>query len=178
MTTPNYPYGEPNDPQSQGNNLNYGSYSGNYGGTAGETPQINGSAYAGGFENSPLNVGDNKIAKWALGLGIAALITLLAAFGGPLAILSLLSPILAIAGIIVSIIALAKGRKFTGAAKRRGFSITGLTLSIVTLVIIVVSVIAITVLVSNSGILDCFNGENADVTAQQLCVEETLNNSF
>lgn len=193
MTNPNYPYG---DPDNTGGTPDYGSYGGgqnNSGGGAGpfdpsSTGQPSGSypgstsggfhdpynsGYTGGFENSPMNAKKNKLAAWALGLGIASIAVFLTMFAGPLAILLLAAPFIAVAGIIVAIVALLKGKKYQGSNKRTGWSVGGLILSIISLLIMVFfTVVAVAFL--NSGIVDCFI-DYSDATSQQACIEGFMN---
>ncbi len=202
MTTPNYPYGEPENngdanSGSGGGAPDYGSYGSGNPASAGdystESPgagQISNSyplaggagyqdpynsGYTGGFENSPLNATKNKVAAWALGLGIASVVLYLTIFTGPLAVLVLLAPFIAVAGIIVSIVALVKGKKVDGPGRRTGFSIAGLILSIIGLLIFIFFIVVI-MMVLGSGVMDCFNADYPDAAAQQACIQTTLNN--
>ena len=191
MTTPNYPYGDPGDNNnhnqgSAGGTPDYGSYGsgnpdwgakqsgsvgpGGYGQPYQDSPTT---SYGGGFENSPMNAKPNKLAAWALGLGIASIVALLTVFAGPLAVLILAAPFLAVAGVIVSIMALVRGKRFQGASKRTGWSVGGLILSVITLLIVVFFTV-IVVAFLNSGIMDCFV-DNTDAASQQACVEQFLN---
>ncbi len=184
MTTPNYPYGDPGntDGNNQGNaggapdygSYNAGQFSAGSPGSGHQDPY--GAAYAGGFENSPMNATPNKLAAWALGLGIASLVVFLTVFTGPLAILLLAAPFIAVAGIIVSIVALIKGKKYQGSNRRTGWSIGGLIMSILSLLITAFFTILVVVFL-NSGILDCFV-DNPDAASQQACVEQFMNENF
>lgn len=181
MTTPNYPYGDPGDnsnhPQqaNSGGTPDYGSYGSGAPDWGAEQPYQGASpaSYGGGFENSPMNAKPNKLAAWALGLGIASVVALLTVFAGPLAVLILAAPFLAVAGVIVSIVALVRGKKFQGAGKRTGWSVGGLILSVISLLIVVFFTVVVVAFL-NSGIMDCFV-DNPDVASQQACVEQFLN---
>lgn len=182
MTTPNYPYGDPgNNSNNQGNAggaPDYGSYGSGApdwaAGPSGSTaPGGYGQPYGGGFENSPMNEKPNRLAAWALGLGIASVVALLTVFAVPLAVLILAAPFLAIAGVIVSIVALVRGKRFQGANKRTGWSVGGLILSAISLLIVIFFTVVVVAFL-NSGIMDCFV-DNSDVSSQQACVEQFLN---
>lgn len=200
MTNPNYPYGDPgntggnpggnpggNNPGNPGGTPDYGSYgstggagggeqfSGGYPGT-GAAQDPYGTNYGGGFENSPMNVKKNKLAGWALGLGIASIVVFLTVFTGPLAVLILAAPFIAVAGLIVSIVALIRGKNYQGSNKRTGWSVGGLILSIISLIIVAFFTILV-VLFLNSGIMDCFT-ENSTTATQQACVEQFMNENF
>ncbi|ANE04191.1 DUF4190 domain-containing protein [Corynebacterium crudilactis] len=163
MTTPNYPYNDDSGSQNPFNDAPYGA----------NQPGPYDSSYTGGFENSPLNSAKNTAATWALGLGIASLVSLLAVFTVVGAFLALLAPAFALAGIIVAIVALVKAKKINGPGKRKGFAITGLILSILTLVVLIgITIIAVT-LFANSGLVECAN--LPDAAAQQQCVEDIIN---
>ncbi|WP_080794650.1 hypothetical protein [Corynebacterium pacaense] len=184
MTTPNYPYGEPDNnggsPTGPGNgapdNTAYGAGpqgpAGAYPGNGYQDP-YGSPQYSGGFENSPLNQGSNKVAPWALGLGIASILLYVLAFIPGIGVISILAPVAALAGLIVSIIALVKGRKFQGRARRTGFSVTGLILSILSLIIVVFLTIVV-IAVMGTGVMDCFTADYPDQASQQVCVEEVL----
>lgn len=204
MTTPNYPYGDPgnnsgDNPGNAGDTPNYGSYGASSGEPAGGSypagatgagqfdsayPSSGGGGYqepyntnyGGGFENSPMNAQKNKLAAWALGLGIASLVVFLLVFAGPLAVLILAAPFIAVAGLIVSIVALIRGRNYQGSNKRTGWSIGGLILSIISLVIVAFFTVIVVVFL-NSGIMDCFV-DNTDTTSQQACIEQFMNENF
>ncbi|NLZ57854.1 MAG: DUF4190 domain-containing protein [Corynebacterium sp.] len=135
------------------------------------------SGYSGGFENSPMNITKNKTAAWALGLGIASVVSLLLMLIPVVGLIGLLAPFIAVAGIIVAIVALVKGKKYQGSNKRTGWSIAGLVLSILTLAIIAVVIIGAVVFFSNSGIIDCV-ADNTDPAAQQACIEHSINQNF
>ncbi|ALC06102.1 putative membrane protein [Corynebacterium deserti GIMN1.010] len=178
MTTPNNPFGADNHPSNDGygGGDQYGqpygqSFDQNY--SQGYQQDPFGGQYSGGFENSPLNATTNKAASWALGLGIASIVFVLAAITGIGALLTLLSPFVAIAGIIVAIVALVKARKITGPGKRTGFAVTGLILSILTLIAVIALVAFTAVLIGSSGIGDC--ASLTDPAAQQQCVEDVVN---
>lgn len=196
MTNPNYPYGDPgntggnpggNTGGNPGGTPDYGSYgstggagggeqfSGGYPGT-GAAQDPYGTNYGGGFENSPMNVKKNKLAGWALGLGIASIVVFLTVFTGPLAVLILAAPFIAVAGLIVSIVALIRGKNYQGSNKRTGWSVGGLILSIISLIIVAFFTILV-VLFLNSGIMDCFT-ENSTTATQQACVEQFMNENF
>ena len=176
MTTPNYPYGEPNNNGGNSNdpfNANQGEpYGAPYGESFGPSSGAQqsgyqdpyGSGYTGGFENSPLNAPKNTAAAWALGLGIASIVTLVTVFG------AFLSPFLALAGVIVAIIALVKAKNFVPANRRKGFAITGLILSILTLILLAIGVILILVVFSSSGFSEC--ATLTDPAAQEQCIQE------
>lgn len=192
MTTPNYPYGDPgntggDNPGQADGTPDYGSYgstagaggggqfSGGYPGTGGAQDAY-GSNYGGGFENSPMNTKKNKLAAWALGLGIASIVVFLTVFTGPLAVLILAAPFIAVAGLIVSIVALIRGKNYQGSNKRTGWSIGGLILSILSLVIVAFFAVIVVVFL-NSGIMDCFT-DNSTTASQQACVEQFMNENF
>lgn len=198
MTTPNYPYGEPNN--------NDGSHTGSGGDVPDYTAHGTGSSatsnspgapgyypggsasthnagyqdpygapqYDGGFENSPLNQGRNKLASWALGLGIASVVLYVLVVVPFLSVVAIFAPLVGLIGLIVSIVALVKRNKFVGAARRTGFSVTGLILSILSLVIFAILVVLLLV-VLGSGVMDCFSGDYPDQASQQACVEQALN---
>ncbi|BAU96247.1 hypothetical protein N24_1985 [Corynebacterium suranareeae] len=167
MTTPNYPYGEPNN-QGDGANIPFDANQGSP--YAAQQPGFQdpyNTGYTGGFENSPLNAPKNTAAAWALGLGIASLVALVAVVS------AVIAPVIAIAGIIVSIIALVKAKNINGPNKRKGFAITGLILSILTLLITAAIFIIFVVVLSNSGLQEC--ATLVDPAAQQQCVEDLFN---
>lgn len=196
----------PGNQNNPGATPNYGSYDGNQAGPAGGAypseptgagqfsasyPTAGGTGYpagggyqdaynqgyGGGFENSPMNATKNKTAAWALGLGIASVVSLLLILIPVVGLIGLFAPFIAVAGIIVAIIALVKGKKYQGSNKRTGWSIGGLVLSILTLAIIAVVIIGAAVWFSNSGIMDCVT-DNMDPAAQQACIEQSINESF
>lgn len=179
MTTPNYPYGDPgnnsNNQDNAGGAPDYGSYSAGASDWDATQPYQGSSTTSpgGGFENSPMNTKPNRLAAWALGLGIASIVALLTVFAGPLAVLILLAPFLAVAGVIVSIVALIRGKRFQGAGKRTGWSVGGLILSVISLLIVVFFAVVVVAFL-NSGIMDCFV-DNPDTASQQACVQQFLN---
>ena len=168
MTTPNYPYGEPNNNGGNSNdpfNANQGEpYGATFGAQQSGYQDPYGTGYTGGFENSPLNAPKNTAAAWALGLGIASVVSLVTMIG------AFLSPFLALAGIIVAIIALVKAKNFVPANRRKGFAITGLILSIVTLILLAIGVILLIVVFSSSGLTEC--ATLTDPAAQEQCIQE------
>lgn len=194
MTTPNYPYGEPGN--TEGNNQGFGGGQDNPGSypsepagagqfsagypTGGGTGYPTGGyqdpynpGYTGGFENSPMNALKNKTAAWALGLGIASILSLLIMLIPVVGLIGLLAPAIAVAGIIVAIVALVKGKNYQGANKRTAWSIGGLVMSILTLVLIAVVIIVAVVFISDSGIIDCVTN-NTDPVVQQACMEDAM----
>lgn len=177
MTNPNYPYGEPNSggsgQQNPFENNGQSPYSQYQSQGGGNTQDPYNSTYDGGFENSPLNAEKNTAAGWALGLGIAALACLLAVFTIVGSFLIFVSPILAIAGIIVAIVALAKAKNFHPARKRKGFAITGMVLSIISLILAGVMAAFAVYLLGSSGLVEC--AEYDDPAAQQQCVQDIVN---
>lgn len=173
MTTPNYPYGDPQGDNSGGGVPNYGTT----GSDGYQDPY--GTSYSGGgpggFENSPLNATRNRAAAWALGLGIASVVCALAIFTVQGAVLTLLAPFIAVAGVIVAIVALVKAKSITGPGKRRGMAVGGLVLSIITLLLTVFMIIVVSAIIG-TGVLDCFTAEYPTTADQQRCVEDTLSN--
>lgn len=191
MTTPNNPYGTPDNSSNNENQPGYPApespsapQSGYQNGSGYPYPQqpdnayqnpqnMNGQgAYTGGFENSPMNSTEkNKIAPWALGLGVASFVCM---FLSIIPGVALLSPVLAIAGIIVSIISLVKGKKYVGSARRTGFSVTGLIMSILTLVLIIGFVVLVMFIAVDSGAAECFQNSNLSPADQQNCFMDAL----
>ncbi|AZA11577.1 DUF4190 domain-containing protein [Corynebacterium gerontici] len=75
-------------------------------------------------QQHPELMGENKLAKWALWIAVAAGVSILLI--GPFALIP------ALVALVLSIIALVKARKYpTPKHKRKGFAIGGLVLSIV-----------------------------------------------
>ena len=148
----------PNDPHTPGNGKNSD-------GTEGAVYP----AYAGGGVSEPQTEKKSVIAVWALVIGIIALVSLLLVVP-PL----LLGPI----GIIVSIIALLKGKKRPKELRRTWMSIAGLITSIIALFLSVAFSIYLYTHIGWTMTPDpemCATIE--DPAQKQACMEDSLNGS-
>ncbi|RSZ61661.1 hypothetical protein EAH68_12230 [Corynebacterium hylobatis] len=155
----------PNDPQQK---PDFGAYeypSGTPGPKPGQPPAygsgpVSGSTWA--MAETP-----NRVAPWALGLGILALVMAVSLF------LTAFAFIPGIIGLILAIIAIVRGRSLSGPSRRTGMSVTGLVMSIIAIVLSVGFWVLMGLLVSESGISDC--ATLTDPAAQQQCLEDALN---
>ena len=148
----------PNDPHTPGNGKNSD-------GTEGAVYP----AYAGGGVSEPQTEKKSVIAVWALVIGIIALVSLLLVVP-PL----LLGPI----GIIVSIIALLKGKKRPKELRRAWMSIAGLITSIIALILSVAFLIYLYTHIGWTMTPDPEMCTTIDDPAQkQACMEDSLNGS-
>lgn len=148
----------PNDPHTPGNGKNSDS-------TEGATYP----AFAGGGVGKPQAEKKSAIAVWALVIGIIALVSLLLVVP-PL----LLGPI----GIIVSIIALLKGKKRPKELRRAWISIAGLITSIIALILSVAFSIYLYTHIGWTMTPDPEMCMTIDDPAQkQACMEDSLNAS-
>lgn len=163
MTTPNdpqqpdygsyqYPAGTPGPAQAQ--NPAYGS-SPAYG-----SGPVSGSTWA--MAEQP-----NRLAPWALGVGILALLTGLSLF------FTLFAFIPGLIGLVLSILALVRGRSLSGPSRRTGMSVVGLVLSVIAILLSVALWVLGGMLVSEVGIGDCLT--LTDPAAQQQCMEDAIN---
>lgn len=109
----------------------------------------------------------NRVAPWALGLGILALIMGVSIF------LSGFAFIPGAIGIIVAVVAIVRGRRLGAAGRRTAMSVTGLILAAVGVILSIVFWVVVSVLVSESGIGECMNITDPD--AQRICVEDAIN---
>ena len=109
----------------------------------------------------------SKLAPWALGVGIIALLSCL--FVIPPVVLG---PI----GIILGIVALVTARKLPKEARRTWMSVTGLVLSVLSLLFIVVLAVIGVGIFNSANLEECMN--ITDPVEQQKCVEDNINSSF
>ena len=109
----------------------------------------------------------SKLAPWALGVGIIALLSCL--FVIPPVVLG---PI----GIILGIVALVTARKLPKEARRTWMSVTGLVLSVLSLLFIVVLAVIGVGIFNSANLEECMN--ITDPAEQQKCVEDNVNSSF
>lgn len=161
----------PNDPQQQ---PDFGAYqypSGNpeqapgqqpaYGSTPGYgSGPVSGSTWA--MAETP-----NRVAPWALGVGILALLVAVSLF------LTWLAFIPGVIGLILGVIAIVRGRSLSGPSRRTGMSVAGLVMSIIAIILSVVFWVLMGMLVSETGIDSCVT--LTDPAAQQQCLEDALN---
>jgi hypothetical protein len=163
MTTPNdpqqpdfgayqYPSGTPGP--APGQNPAYGSTPG-YG-----SGPVSGSTWA--MAEQP-----NRVAPWALGLGIVALVM------GVSIVLTGFAFIVGIIGLILAVIAIVRGRSLSGPSRRIGMSVAGLVMSVIAILLSIGFWVLMGMLVNESGISDCVS--LTDPAAQQQCVEDALN---
>lgn len=163
MTTPNdpqqpdfgayqYPSGTPGP--APGQNPAFGSTPG-YG-----AGPVSGSTWA--MAEKP-----NRLAPWALGLGILALLMGVSLF------LTGFAFIVGIIGVVVAVIAIVRGRSLSGPARRTGMSVTGLVLSVIAVILSVVFWVLMGVLLNETGISNCVS--LTDPAAQQQCIEDAVN---
>ncbi|RNE49297.1 hypothetical protein C5L39_02715 [Corynebacterium alimapuense] len=108
----------------------------------------------------------NRVAAWALGLAIAGLILFFTLFGAVFAI-----PV-AMVSLILSVIAIGKARKLTGADTRFKMSVTALVISAATLVLSIILWATIFMFVSNSDVIDCF--EVTDAAERDSCLQDSV----
>lgn len=164
----------PNDPQQP----DYGAYeypTGYPEPVAGQTPSYGAApfastgatGYAGASSTWAVEEESNRVAPWALGLGILALIM------GVSLILSGFAFIAGGIGVIVAIIALVRGGRIAGPGRRTAMSVTGLILSVVAVILSIVFWVIVSVVISESGIGECMGITDPD--AQRVCVEDALN---
>ncbi|KAA8724991.1 hypothetical protein [Corynebacterium phocae] len=169
MTNPNTPYGDNNDTNglpSYGNETHQaGAVNHDQGAAYGNNAPVAGyGAGPVGYENTQIPAEKNKLAPWALGVGILALLSLLLVLPP-----FLLGPI----GIILAIIALVKGKKLPKELSRTWMSVVGLVTSVLAL-LGAIGFIALGVSLFNStGAQDCM-GLETQVAVEQ-CLEEKLN---
>lgn len=109
----------------------------------------------------------NRVAPWALGVGILALLMGISIFLTGFALIP------GIIGLILGVIAIVRGRSLSGPARRTGMSVAGLVMSIIAIIFSVIFWVLIGMLVSESGVGDCVS--LTDPAAQQQCIEDALN---
>ena len=167
----------PNDPRQPGH-PDYDAYqypTGSPEPTAGQTPSYGQTpsastgtpGYAGAQSTWAMEEERNRVAPWALGLGIIALIM------GLSLILSGFAFIAGGIGLVLAVIALVRGRRIEGPGRRTGMSVTGLVLSAVGIILSIVFWVVASVLLTQSGIGECM--DITDPAQQQQCVEDALN---
>lgn len=128
-------------------------------------------AFAGGYENSPMNETKNGVAPWALGVGI------LSAVAGISIIFSVFAFIPGIIGLILGFIALSAAKKRQHKEnKRKGMAITGLILSILGIVASVLFAVFTMWIMKDLNLEECANIQ--DPVKQQECVTENVNKKF
>ncbi|QGU04782.1 hypothetical protein [Corynebacterium comes] len=163
----------PNDPQQP----DYGAYqypTGSPEPLAGQTPSYGvtpsgstgATGYAGVGSSWAMEEERNRVAPWALGLGILALVM------GLSLILTGLAFIAGGIGLIVAIIAIVRGRRINGPGRRTAMSVTGLVLSAVGIILSIVFWAVVTAVVTQSGISECAGLTDPD--SQRICVEDAL----
>ncbi|MDO5511981.1 hypothetical protein [Corynebacterium sp.] len=159
-----YQYPSSGDNTSQQGGAGYGGY---------DNPAYTQGAYSdAGYGGAPggagwaLNEEKNRVAPWALGVGIVALIAAISMFFTAFAVL------IGLIGLIISIVALVRSRRIQGPGRRTGMSVAGLVLSIIAIVISILFWVFVGGLITQSGMLECF--ELTDTNQQQACVEESL----
>ncbi|MCS5479117.1 hypothetical protein NYP18_05565 [Corynebacterium sp. YIM 101645] len=160
----------PNDPQQP----NFGAYqypSGNPEQASGQPPAYGSTP---GYGSGPVSGSTwamaetpNRVAPWALGVGILALLM------GVSIVLTAFAFIPGIIGLILGVIAIVRGRSLSGPARRTGMSVAGLVMSIIGILLSVVFWVLMSMLVTESGIGDCVT--LTDPGAQQQCIEDALN---
>ncbi|TQE42969.1 hypothetical protein EJK80_09455 [Corynebacterium phoceense] len=109
----------------------------------------------------------SKLAPWALGVGIIALLSCL--FIIPPVVLG---PI----GIILAIVALVMARKLPKEARRTWMSVTGLVLSVLSLLFVVVLAVFSVGVFQSANLDECM--KLTDPAEQQKCIENNVNSSF
>lgn len=156
-----YPSGGDNTPEA------------GYGG--GATPQpdygagYGGAGYGGGPGGSTWAMEEekNRVAPWALGVGIVALI------GGVSILFSGFAFILGLIGLIIAIVAIVRARRIPGPGRRMGMSVAGLILSLIAIVISILFWVFAGFIINETGMMECF--EISDPAQQQTCIENSFN---
>ncbi|MBV7281047.1 MULTISPECIES: hypothetical protein [unclassified Corynebacterium] len=121
-------------------------------------------AHPGGHYGYPVEQ-VNKIAPWALGVSIAAVVLAVTVVG------LVVAPFLAIAGIVLGIIAWVKGRKMQGPKRRVTMSIISVVISVLLLVIVAVITIFFGTLLS--GVVE--ECQNVPEDQMETCIENYMN---
>lgn len=159
----------PNDPQQP----DYGAYeypTGSPDPAPGQTPgygQAPAYGAAGGVGSTwAMAEEKNRVAPWALGLGILALLMGVSVLFSGFAFLA------GGIGLILAIIALVRGRGINGPARRTGMSVAGLVMSVIGIVLSIVFWVVIGAFLTETGISECMSISNPD--AQRICLEDAL----
>ncbi|GAB3702026.1 DUF4190 domain-containing protein [Corynebacterium nasicanis] len=147
-----------NDPQRPAGDA-YGG-SGGYDGYGGYQEPVGGATWA-------VDAPKNKVAPWALGVGILALIAGISVFFSGAAF------IVGLIGVILAVVALARGRSIPAPGRRTGMSVAGLVLSIIAIVLSVIFWVIVVVVFRETGMATCL--ELTDPAQQQTCIENSLN---
>lgn len=114
----------------------------------------------GNYLEQPGAAGENTVAKWAFGLSIASVLSIVVI--GPFAILP------GLVALVLGIVALVKAKKFpTPKQKRKGFSIAAVVISVL---VVLVSVAALYFALLSFA--KCQDAPNAD--AMRQCIEQQL----
>ncbi|MCZ9308515.1 hypothetical protein ACUY3K_07700 [Corynebacterium uberis] len=117
-----------------------------------------------------INQEKNKVAPWALGLGIVAAVLAIAV------VTSVLALPVAIAGVIVGIIAVVKARGIAGEGRRMGMSITGLVLSILVTLITGFLMIMSIIFFAQHGddLMACVDRYGSDNDQVASCISDAI----
>lgn len=164
MTTPNNPYGNDQNNDSNQGLPSYGDSrpgandaQGQHAGEPGAG--YGGSQYQGGFENAP-NFEKSKLALAVLIIGIVALVGLLV--GG-------LGALLGVVGVVLAIVALVRNAKKPKEARRTWMSVVGLILSLISVAVGVLMVLFIGWFFNEANFEECLSLQ--DEQAQRECIE-------
>lgn len=133
---------------------------------AGDTPGYGGYSAAPGGAAWAMNEEKNRVAPWALGVGILALLMGLSIVASGFAFVP------GAIGIIVGAVALLSARKLTGPGRRTGMAVTGIVLSVIAVGLSVLFWVMVTVFMSQTGMSECI--ELTDPDQQRECVERSL----
>lgn len=113
----------------------------------------------------------NKLAAWALGLGIASVVLLL----------TIVLPLLVgLVGIVLGIMAVRSAKKNTTQGRRMGMSVAGLVLSAVSFVLSIAMTIALVAFMAPiaNDVTDCANQHPEGSSELDQCVQEVLETAF
>lgn len=129
-----------------------------------------GGAQASGWE---VSAEKNTAAPWALGIGVVGILMAVSM------ILTMGAFIPGIIGLVVGLIALAKGRRIHGPGRRTGMTVTGLVLSVLSIAASLAFFVFIGVIARETGVMDCINLPTTQ--EQQECINDAIDgwiNSF
>lgn len=181
MSTP-FNQNDPDRPDTPGKQPNYDAYrypsggdnaaaqpGAGYGGYPEPAPAYGAAGYGAGPGGSTWAVEEekNRVAPWALGVGIVALI------GGLSLLFSGFAFLIGLIGLILAIVAIVRARRIQGPGRRMGMSVAGLILSVIAIALSVLFWVFVGFIISETGMMECF--EISDPAQQQTCLENSFN---